>query len=433
MHRRHFLLNASKGAFLALPLLESLKSPLHAASPVAISPLGKSAAPKRAVFLAMGYGVTKETWYPDVKEVGNNYKIPPGLRPLEKHRDHMTIIQNLSHQFSNDGHCGSTFWLTGANRYAIPGQSFYNSISADQVIAEQFGEQTRYASVQIHGAENGDGHGHGGVAWNEHGKPLAADTTSLQLYHRLFSGRGASPEQTKVRLRKDQSVLDALLADAKTVQTGLSKRDTDKLDEYFQSVREIENRLAKEKRWLNEPLKKPSVPVKVPAETLRGIQEMKTVYDLIALAMEVDASRVFTYQLPVETLIADLGAEISAHSMSHYVEGERRIVSEKRDLENARLLARFLDRLEASKDIDGSSLLDNTVVTFGSNLSTIHNLRNCPTVVAGGGAGFKHGRNIVMDQPQTPLCNLWLSIIQGLGVKADSHGDSTGVIDELFS
>jgi len=131
-------------------------------------------------------------------------------------------------------------------------------------------------------------------------------------------------------------------------------------------------------------------------------------------------------------MIASLGATMSAHTMSHFSVGERRDVSEMRDIHNAKFLSSFIDKLKASKEADGSSLFDQTTLTMGTNLSSVHTLKNCPTLVTGGGAGFKHGRHLVMDDPKYPLCNLWLSILQGSGIQAESFGDSTGRIDELF-
>jgi hypothetical protein len=150
-------------------------------------------------------------------------------------------------------------------------------------------------------------------------------------------------------------------------------------------------------------------------------------------AMQVDATRVFTYRMPVNSMIASLGATMTAHSMSHYSEGERRTVSELRDTQHALLLAEFIDKLKASKEADGSNLFDHCALTLGTNLSSVHTLKNCPTLVTGGGAGFQHGRHLVMSDSKTPLCNLWLSMLQGVGIQADSHGDSTGRIEELFS
>ena len=222
------------------------------------------------------------------------------------------------------------------------------------------------------------------------------------------------------------------MSDAKSVNKKLSKSDNEKLDEYFQSVREIEVRLAKEEKWLDVEKKKPTDPVEEPKDTLLGYEEMGIMADIMVAAMQVDATRVFTYRMPVDTMIASLGATMSAHTMSHFSHGERRDVSEMRDLHNAKFLASFIDKLKASKEADGSTLFDNSTLTMGTNLSSVHTLKNCPTIVAGGGSGFKHGRHLVMEDPKTPLNNLWLSILQGSGVEAESFGDSTGRIKALF-
>lgn len=385
----------------------------------------------------MGFGVTADRWYPDRNTVGENYKIPEILSPLAKHQKDLTFIQNLMHQYSADGHSGSTFWLTGANRYAIPGQSFHNTISVDQVAAEVLGEQTRFTSIQLaaqgNASASGDGHGPGfSLAWNKSGKPIAALDTPVSAFHRLFANDNTPLAERQARLVEQRSVLDTVLSDAKSVQRKINKSDNEKLDEYFESVREIEVRLSKEEKWLGVEKKKPQDALKEPEESLEGYEEMKAMYDIMVAAMQVDATRVLSYRMPVNSLIASQGATMSAHNMSHYSEGERRTVSQNRDRANAELLARFIDKLKASKEPDGSTLFDNISITMGSNLSSVHTLKNCPTVIAGGGAGFKQGRHLVMDDPKTPLCNLWLSMLKGTGIKSDSFGDSTGIIEELF-
>lgn len=429
--RRAFLRSSS--ALIALPLLESFGFRRFASAAAAVA----SKAPKRAIFLGMGFGVTADRWYPDRKTVGTDYKMPEILQPLAKHQKDLTFIQNLMHQYSADGHSGSTFWLTGANRYAVPGQSFHNTISVDQVAAKALGEQTRFTSIQLAAKSPsdsaGDGHGPGfSLAWNRSGKPVAALDTPVAAFHRLFSNDNTPLAERQQRLLEQRSVLDTVMADANSVKRKLTKTDTDKLDEYFQSVREIEVRLAKEEKWLGIEKKVPKDAVKQPGDSLEGIEEMRMMYDMMVAAMQVDATRVFTYRMPVNHLIQSLGATMSAHTMSHFSEGERRDVSQSRDHANAELLAAFIDKLKASKEADGTSLFDNSAITFGSNLSATHNLTNCPTIVTGGGAGFAHGRNLVMGDPKTPLCNLWLSILQGIGVDAKSFGDSKGVIKELF-
>lgn len=426
--RRNFLRGGT--TLLALPFLESFGFRRFA------SAAEKSATvPKRIAFIGMGFGVTRETWFPDTATTGVGYELPDGLKPLQRHKDDITVIQNLSNQFSNEAHWGSTFWLTGANRYAEPGQSFHNSISADQVAAEVLGKETRFTSIQL-GSETADTSGHGpglSLAWNRQGKPVAGLDNPTLAFHRLFSDETMPLEQRQLLLKQKRSVLDSVMENAKSVGRGLNSSDADKLDEYFQSVREIETRLSKEEQWLGVSKVQPVDPVKEPREGLAGAEEIKLMYDLMIAAMQVDASRVFTYRQPVTSLLQSLGATISAHNMSHYQPGMRMEASQKRDRKNSELLAYFIDKLKASKEADGSSLYDHTTLSFGSNINSIHYLTNCPTLITGGGAGVKHGRHIVLEDTKTPLSNLWLTLLQGTGIDVDSHGDSTGTLSELLT
>jgi hypothetical protein len=163
---------------------------------------------------------------------------------------------------------------------------------------------------------------------------------------------------------------------------------------------------------------------------MRGKEEVRLMYDLMAAAFQTDSTRVFTYRQPTEELVKSLGAKIAVHDMSHYAPGERMEVSQLRDQTQSELLAGLLDRLKAIREPDGSRLLDHTCVAFGSNLRTVHNLENCPTLIAGGGAGIKLGHHLVV-QKNTPLCNLWLTLLRGVGASIERHGDSTGVIQQL--
>ncbi|MEM1225490.1 MAG: DUF1552 domain-containing protein [Planctomycetota bacterium] len=428
VHRRAVLRGA--GAIVGLPALESLG--LRSASAANAPDPGDI--PKRMVFCGIGFGVTADEWYPDVSTTGLNYELPNVLQPLRRHQSDISIIQNLMHQYSADGHSGSTFWLTGANRYEVPGQNFHNTVSVDQVAAESMGQHTRFTSLQLCAKGSGsDGHGPGSsLAWNRYGKPVSGLDTPAAVFHRLFSDETTPLAERQAKLRRQQSVLDTVMENARSVDRRLGREDRDKMSEYLQSVREIEVRIAKEESWLGVEKKQPQRSVNEPKESLEGVEEIRIMYDLMVAAMEVDASRVFTYRMPSDSMIASLGATMSAHSMSHYSVPERRKVSQKRDRYHAILLAEFLDKLKSSRQPDGSSLLDHVAIAWGSNLSSVHTLNNCPTLIAGGGAGFNQGRHLVMDNPKTPLCNLWLSMLRGCGIAAHHHGDSTGVIDELF-
>ena len=416
------------GSAVALPFFDSLGFSRRATAAAV------AARPKRMVFLGFGWGVTNETWFPDMKQTGRDYKLSEGLKALERHRDRFTVIQGLSNKFANEAHWGSTFWLTGANRYGEPGKSFANSVSADQVAAAAWGDQTRFASLQLGTLDAGNsGHGPGlSLAWDSRGRPLAGLDTPVLAFHRLFSAEGTSLEERQAALSAEQSVLDAVRADASRVRRGLSAADTDKLDEYLQSVRDIETRLAKEKQWLTVPKPASAGGLGAPKEGVAGQDEIKVMYDILVAALETDSTRVITYRQPVGTLLKGLGINVAPHDMSHYQPGERMEASKKRDATQSELLAGLLDRLAAVKESDGTSLLDNTTLVYGSNIRSIHYLDNCPTLVAGGGSRIRLGEHVVVPD-KTPLANLWLTLLKGAGVKAESHGDSTGVVKELFS
>ena len=180
--RRHFL--RSSTALVALPVLESLGFRRFASAAAPAAP------PKRLVFLGFGWGITNETWYPDINQPGAGYTLPEGLAPLARHKADFSVVQGLWNKYSNEGHAGSTYWLTGANRFAEPGQNSHNSISADQVAAAQLGLKTRFASLQLNGSENAEASGHGpglSMAWNVSGKPVAGEKGPLAAYHRLFA------------------------------------------------------------------------------------------------------------------------------------------------------------------------------------------------------------------------------------------------------
>ena len=424
LSRRHFLRSSS--ALVALPVLESLGFKSFGAPSVATPP-------KRMIFLGFGWGVTNETWFPDVKRTGTDWELSEGLKPLARHQKDLTVIQGCSNKFSNEAHWGSTFWLTGANRYAEPGQSFHNSISADQVAAGHLGKETRFASIQLNSPDVANsGHGPGSsLAWDLRGKPMAGLENPVAAFHRMFSDDSTPLSERQAMLAQRRSVLDAVMEDAKRVQRGLTKTDTDKLDEYFQSIRDIEVRLGKDEQWLSVPKAKP--PVNEPKEGLAGKEEIKVMYDLIVAALQTDTTRVLTYRQPVGTLLQSLDVKVAPHDMSHYSPGDRMQASQKRDTVQSELLAGLIDKLKATKEGDGSSLFDHVALAYGSNIRTIHYLDNCPTLLTGGGANLKMGQHLVLPK-DTPLANVWLTMLHGVGVnprQCERHGDSTGVVKEL--
>jgi hypothetical protein len=430
--RRRVLESAT--AVIALPAFESLGFRKFAAASAAATP------PKRLIFLGFGWGVTEESWYPDIKTPGTDYTLSPGLTPLARHKADFSVVQNMWHKYSVEGHEGSTMWLTGANRFAQPGQTFHNSISADQVAATQFGMQTRFASLELDANPSAtkdvvalSGHGPGlSLAWDSRGKPVAGLKGPVEAFHRLFSQDKTPIEQQKAMLAEQRSVLDTVLESGRDLKRRLGQRDTAKLEEYFDGIRDIESRLSKDEQWIG--VAKPSTTLREPGPTLEGREEIKLMYDLLVAALQTDSTRVITYRQPVGTLLTSLGIKVFPHDMSHYhtTRAEKLDCSQKRDLAQSELLAGLLDRLKATKEADGSRLFDNVTLAYGSNIRTGHELSNCPTILAGAGAGLKLGHNIVMPK-NTPLCNAWLTILKRSGVDVEKHGDSTGIAEELLA
>ena len=427
-NRRCFL--ASTSAVVALPALESLAGGRGAVAAASAS----APPPKRLVFLGLGWGLTTETWFPDAKQTGSGYTLPKGLEPLARHKDGFTVVQGMTHRLVNAGHQGGTFWLTGANTLAVPGKTFHNTISADQVAARQLGLHTRFTSLQLDcGNPGNSGHGPGlSLAWDASGKPVGGHKTPVEVFHRLFSADTTPLEQQKEMLAKRRSVLDTVRENARDLERQLGTTDKQKLDEYFQGIRDIEIRLAKDEQWLGVP--RPAAPLGEPKAGLAGYEEIRLMYDLLVAALQTDSTRVITYRQPVDTLLTSLDIAVAPHDMSHYhsTMAEKHDASQRRDIANSELLAGLLDRLKSIREPDGTTLFDNVSIAYGTNTRTEHNGDNVPTLLAGGGAGIKLGHNIVLPNG-TPLNNCWLTLLRGSGLEVESHGDSTGVIEELMA
>ncbi len=422
--RRHFL--RSSAALIALPFLESYGFQRFAR---ALPP----APAKRMLFLGFGWGVTENYWLPDPRQTGSDWMLTPGLEPLRRHKAKFTLIQGLSNKYSHEAHWGSTVWLTGANRYAVSGQSFSNSVSVDQVAARQLGVDTRFASIQVNGSSVLEsGHGPGlSLAWDLSGKPVGGVANPVELFHKLFSPDTLPPEQRREMLLQERSVLDTVLSDAQSLSRRVNQADRDKLEEYLEGIREIELRLAKEEQWLHVP--RPAAPFPAPKPGLLGREEIKLVYELLVAAFKTDSTRVASFRQPVNTLVQSLDLKVDSHDMSHHQgarEGEKVEASRTRDRVQSELLAGLLDRLLSVREPDGSSLFDHSTVVFGSNIQTGHIIDNCPTLIAGGGSRIKLGEHLVAPKG-TPLCNAWLTLLRGNGIPAKSHGDSSGILEGL--
>lgn len=424
--RRSFLRVGS--SVLALPFLETFASPQAAAAKP----------PKRVVFLGGGFGFTKDSFYPTKAGRFSEIGMTEGLAPLERHKEDLTMVTNLTNLGSTDPHGGSVSYLTGANVAGTPGKRFHNSISCDQLLAKELGTETRHSTLTLSAKEvdggSNSGHGKGlSLAWDDTGNPIPGLERPIDLFYTLFANPNDSREELNLRLKKKQSILDVVRVNGSGIKRKLSKGDQEKLDEYFTGVRQVEKGLERQAKWADVP--KPDAPFEAPSEGLTGEEAIHLMYDMIIIALQTDATRVVTYRQPVCDLLLGMGMTLKAHSLSHYGFSQPRIIaSRERDRKCSGLLAHFLDRLKEAKDIDGSRLYDNCIVSYGTNLRSGHELKNLPALLSGGGADqIKHGRHIVLPEEDTPLANYWLTLMQQAGMKIDSFSHSTGVVPELLS
>lgn len=413
--RRSFL--KSSASVLALPFLESFASAQSV----------NRVAPKKAIFLGGGYGFTKQTFYPTSTGRFSQIGLTSGLAPLKEHMNDVTMVTNLVNKNVGNPHGGAVGYLgAGANR-----------ISCDQVMAQEMGKESRFSSLVLTAKEScsaqnaGHGHGSRSLSWNENGKPIAGFHHPLEVYHQIFSTNRQSRSELNNALKKKKSILDIVDINATSMNQKLSRDDREKLDEYFQGIREIELGLHRQAQWANVPKPKPTF--EEPELSVLGEQEIKIMYDLMIIALQTDAARVISYRLPVSTLLTSMEISVSAHSISHYgFSVERRKASELRDQKCMELFGHFISRLKQAKDRDGRRLYDNCLVSYGTNLRSGHELKDLPALLSGGGfERIKHGSHIRLAE-QTHIADYWLTFMKEAGLKIDKFHDSDGVIKQMY-
>jgi len=418
--RRSFLKAGS--TLLALPLLESFASTKEVLKPS-----------KRMIFCGLGYGFREETFFPT--ENGLFKKMTEGMKPLDRHKNNITMFKNLTNHGNINPHYGSTSLLTGANVHGTPGKSFHNSISCDVLAGQYLGKSMRYSMLPLvsHHPDK-DGHGPGlSMSWTHSGKPVSGIPGPAELYSLLFGQIKETPEQRQKRLQEKRSILDTVLKDAKSLNQKISKLDKDKLEEFYQSIREIEGGLQKEELWANRP--KPKVNFKAPRADVSGAEEIKLTYQLICLALQTNQTPVISYRHPMAKVLTSWGINFTPHALSHYGGSKPRTEAlNECDKKRSGQLAYFIDLLKQTKDLNGSSLYDHTILSWGTNIRTSHMIKDVPMIITGGGAkNIKHGRHLVLPKEDTPLGNLWLTLLKEAGVPIDSFGNSSGIIPELTS
>jgi hypothetical protein len=409
--RRAFL--RGTGVALALPFLDSMW-------PRRLLATGATAAPKRMVAVCTSLGIYGPALFP--KEMGRNYTSTPYLDLIKEHRNDVSIFSGLSHpdQSGADGHSSEMTCLTSARHPGLGG--FRNSISLDQFIAEKIGVETRYPSLTL-GTNNVS------QSYTRSGVMIPAETRASAVFARLFiDGTPDEIGRQMKKLREGRSIMDAVGAEAKRFGTRVGAADRDKLDEYFTSVREMEQRLAKSEDWVQKP--KPKIDATKPEDIDNNadiVGKLQLLFELVPLALQTDSTRLITILVQGRGDVPPVpGVTIDHHNLSHHGQDPEKI----RQLELVEMaeMAAFAKLLAAlkHKTEGGAPLLDNTMVLLGSNLGNAnsHDSRNLPILLAGG--GFRHGQHLGFDAKNNiPLCNLFVQMLQKMNVEAGAFGSSS--------
>ncbi len=413
LSRRRFLRAA--GVSLALPWLDAL-APARA--------FAAAAKPRRRmVCICTPLGLHPPFFFP--QKSGKDYELSPYLDVLKELREDFTVVSGLSHPDVGPSHDSMASFLTAAP-HPERRAGFRNSISLDQFAAEHLRGETRFASLHL---------GEGGLSWTRSGAPVPADVYPSGVFARLFlEGRPDEVQAQARRLQDGQSILDVIRDQANSMQSSLGVNDREKLDEYFTSVRELEQRLSQAEVWSKKP--KPKVNAKPPQNITNGIDlvgKTRIWFDFMHLALQTDSTRLIALTLLGTSGVTPIpGVSFGHHDLSHHGKDATKIDQLKKvELEKMKTLRDFLTKLKATKEAD-ASLLDRTTVFFSSNLgdASTHSVKNLPVLLAGG--GFKHGQHLAFtanDPP--PLCNLYVSMLQRLGIETSRFGSSTGTLTGL--
>lgn len=424
---------------MSLPFMESLVGRAYAATKPAVKPV-------RAAWLYTPNGVNVEQWMPQGE--GMSYEMSPSLKVIEKHREDFMVVSGLmqdwarSHGNGGGDHARATAtFLTGCMPKKTAGADIHVGISVDQIAAQKIGHLTRLPSLEL----STDGQRSSGkcdsgyscayqfnLAWKNETMPMAPEMDPRLVFERMFglgstSGKGADAARAK-RLQK--SVLDAVLGEAKSLQGKANPGDRRKLDEFFSSVRDIEQRIERAEKFTAE-MPEMKIPMGVPDSYEEHI---RTMFDLMVLAFQTDTTRLATFMLAHDgsnRSFPELGVPDAHHYLSHHQNDPQKLAKiAKIDQFYLRQFGYFLDKMKSIKEGD-TTLLENSMIVFGGGIGdgNRHNHDNLPILLAGRGGGtLTPGKRILLTQ-ETPMTNLYLAMLERLGVPAQKVGDSTGKLE----
>jgi len=413
---RRSMLKAA-GAILALPWLDAM-------TPAFAKEAAKQP-PRRMIAINVDLGFIPDRFFPE--QAGRSYELSESLKELVEFREDFTVFSGLHHPGTGGQHNADRCFLTAATHPTRPG--FKNTISLDQRMADEIGFHTRWPSAALR-----VGPGSNSLSYTADGVRVPAIERPSDVYKALFVQ--GSPEEVHrqvQRLRNGQSLMDQFAAEISRLKRDVGNADRQRLDQYFSSLRELETRLEAQEAWVNTP--KPKVEVPVPKDnTSPGglVPKTRMLYDMARLALETDSTRVITILVnQAFNPKVDLpGVDVPHHALTHQAsqKGDELAIIERAQM---KCLAGLLTDLRAVEE-QGRSLLDSTMVLHGSNLGNAarHDGNNLPMLLAGG--GFRHGSHLAFDRKHNePLANVFVSMLQRMGIETDRFASSTGTLRGL--
>lgn len=422
INRRQFL--RGLGVSLAIPMLDCM-NPVFGNKVL-------SNAPRRMLLMSNNLGVLPGPFFP--QNAGADYTLSPYLEELSDFRNDFTVFSGLSHPAVSGGHSTENCFLTAARDPT--GSGFRNTISLDQYAVEQLGQSTRFSTLNL--GVNID-KANRSLSWTRDGVLLPPEDSPSSLFGKLFlQGSKAEIDRRVYRLKERGSILDAIRNDMHGFQEKLGNDDRERLDQYFTSVRELEERLHTASEWENKP--KPVVDREPPQDildTAKFFPKLEAMLSMAQLAFESDSTRIITlmvdaFATPVFEISEEEKSLNGYHNLSHHGQAKEKIEQLKRvDHRQMQVLRQLFENFASKQDGD-ASLLDHTMILFGSNMgdANVHNNTNLPILLTGG--GFKHGQHLVFDRgDNTPLCNLYVTLLQSLGVETHAFSSSAGNLNQI--
>ena len=427
--RRTFLRGVGVG--ISLPLLDAMLPAVATASQK--SQFDVNNPPRRMLGICNNLGLLPDQFFPNAS--GSQYELSPYLRLLEKHRNDFTVFSGVSHPDVDGGHPADICFLTAAPHPGSGG--FRNTISMDQFIAERVGHLTRFPSLTL-GVNVQKGQR--SLSWTGAGVLIPCEEKPSSVYKQLFlQGSQKEIQEQLQKLKVGKSVMDAVEGQTKDLVRTLGPKDRDRVDQYLTAVRELELRLAASEKWEEVPKPKTTAPAPLdPSDPKEYMEKVRLLYDMSKLALETDSTRAITLLLDSvnSPTIEVQGADIQEgyHNLSHHGKNQKKLQQlEAIDQWHMRLLNELFVNLKSVKE-GNETLLDRTMVVYGSNLgnANTHVTTNLPVLFAGG--GFKHGQHLAFDtQDNYPLPNLFVSMLQRMGLEVDRFATSTGTMRGLQS